>query len=306
MGMYVGGEIADLARHRAAVDRRRDRGPGGPPRRGSARSRRSSGRRASCSRRCRRRDGDPERRRPIVARMDRADERAAIRYGFSPTADVRADRVGLARASRDALHGCGSPGGRARGRRSRRSGRCRSTTRWPAAAVGVAAGVRLADIVRGLARRLVGAAPGRARPPARRDRSSTIRYNASPGSVARRSTCSPGCPGRQVAVLGEMLELGRRARGRPSRRSGRPPRPSSICSSSSGRARAASSPAPPTAGLEPAEIHRRARIADDALEALRPRMRDGDVVLVKASRGIGARSARGRSSALELGEGVRP
>ena len=31
MGMYVGGEIAELAADRAAADRRRDRGPAGPP-----------------------------------------------------------------------------------------------------------------------------------------------------------------------------------------------------------------------------------------------------------------------------------
>jgi UDP-N-acetylmuramoyl-tripeptide--D-alanyl-D-alanine ligase len=40
------------------------------------------------------------------------------------------------------------------------------------------------------------------------------------------------------------------------------------------------------AGMEPARVTR-VRDAETALEALPPRLRDGDVVLVKASRGIG-------------------
>ena len=41
------------------------------------------------------------------------------------------------------------------------------------------------------------------------------------------------------------------------------------------------------AGLDPARIHHVPRCRRGALDVLRPRLRDGDVVLVKASRGIG-------------------
>jgi UDP-N-acetylmuramoyl-tripeptide--D-alanyl-D-alanine ligase len=40
------------------------------------------------------------------------------------------------------------------------------------------------------------------------------------------------------------------------------------------------------AGLDPGRIHH-VRDAEEAMDVLRPRLRDGDAVLVKASRGIG-------------------
>ena len=58
------------------------------------------------------------------------------------------------------------------------------------------------------------------------------------------------------------------------------------------------------AGLDPARIH---HVADDedALEVLRPRLRDGDTLLVKASRGIGLDRVVD-ALRLELGEVAAP
>jgi UDP-N-acetylmuramoyl-tripeptide--D-alanyl-D-alanine ligase len=57
------------------------------------------------------------------------------------------------------------------------------------------------------------------------------------------------------------------------------------------------------AGLEPGRIHH-VPDAEAALDTLRPRLRDGDVVLVKASRGI-ALDRLVDGLRLELGEAAR-
>ena len=176
--------------------------------RGSERSRRSSRPRASWSRPCRPSgtavlNADDA----IVRRMDRRTAARTVRYGFAERADVRADEVTSAGTDGHAL----SPpdaGRGADGCRSRRSGACRSTTRLAAAAVGLAAGLSLDDDRDGAGPRLGGAPSGRAGPPA------TARRSSMTATTHRRARCTAaldllaGLPGRRVAVLGEMLELG--------------------------------------------------------------------------------------------------
>ena len=104
-----------------------------------------------------------------------------------------------------------------------------------------------------------------------------------------------GLPGRRVAVLGEMLELGEghdaghvavgEAAGRVA--------DLLVVVGHDARGIAEGAMA---AGLDPARIH---HVADDedALDVLRPRLREGDSVLVKASRGIALDRAGRRAAA---------
>jgi UDP-N-acetylmuramoyl-tripeptide--D-alanyl-D-alanine ligase len=109
-------------------------------------------------------------------------------------------------------------------------------------------------------------------------------YNASPASVTAALDLLAGLPGRRVAVLGEMLELGdgheagHRAVGEAA---------AAVAdllvvvgAGATGIADGAVG-----AGLAPGKIVRAAN-REVALDLVRPRLRDGDVVLVKASRGI--------------------
>ncbi len=84
----------------------------------------------------------------------------AVTYGFADDADVGAEAVeshGLD-GMRFTLR---ADGERPTGRRSRRSGRLSVHNALAAAAVGLAAGLTLDEIVAGPRRRLVGAASGR-------------------------------------------------------------------------------------------------------------------------------------------------
>jgi UDP-N-acetylmuramoyl-tripeptide--D-alanyl-D-alanine ligase len=153
-----------------------------------------------------------------------------------------------------------------------------------AAAVGLLAGLTDAEIVAGLAAPW-GSAAGR--------RSSLVRagaisvlddtYNASPPSMRAALELLATLGGRPVAVLGEMLELG------PLHDAAH--REVGACAASIvaelvvvGHGAAGIAAGAEAAGLAPARIH---RVADqvEALAALRALLRDGDVVLVKASRG---------------------
>jgi UDP-N-acetylmuramoyl-tripeptide--D-alanyl-D-alanine ligase len=152
-----------------------------------------------------------------------------------------------------------------------------------AAAVGRAAGLSLDEIGDGLAAGW--SAPHRAE--LVRLGSVTLvddTYNASPRSVIAALDLLAGLPGRRGAVLGEMLELGEaaeeghRAVGEAAART--VDWLVVVGSGASGVADGALA-----AGMEPARIVR-VRDAETALEAIPPRLRDGDVVLLKASRGI--------------------
>jgi UDP-N-acetylmuramoyl-tripeptide--D-alanyl-D-alanine ligase len=109
-------------------------------------------------------------------------------------------------------------------------------------------------------------------------------YNASPPSVTAALDLLAGLPGRRIAVLGEMLELGKGAAA-GHREVGTAAAATCdlllvVGAGASGIAAGARS-----AGLDASRILE-ARDRDAALDLLRARLRDGDVVLVKASRGV--------------------
>lgn len=218
---------------------------------------------------------------PIVTRMDRRTVAHVVRYGFDDGADVRASDVVSA-----------GPDGmsfRLRTRDGDRAvtipalGRLSVHNAAAAAAVGLAADLELDAIVAALAAGW--AAPHRVE--LVRLRGATViddTYNASPGSVTAALELLAGLPGRRVAVLGEMLELGdaheegHRAVGEAA---GAIVDLLIVVGSGAGGIAAGAI----DAGLDPGRVHV-VPDAEAALDAVRPRLRDGDSVLVKASRGI--------------------
>jgi UDP-N-acetylmuramoyl-tripeptide--D-alanyl-D-alanine ligase len=152
-----------------------------------------------------------------------------------------------------------------------------------AAAVGVAAGLSSDEILDGL--RGGWSAPHRVQ----QIRAGGLTliddtYNASPGSVIAALDVLAGLPGRRIAVLGEMLELGEghdvghHAVGEAA--AATVDRLVVIGDAAAGIAEGAAD-----AGLDPSRITQ-CPDSEAALDHLRPRLREGDVVLVKASRGI--------------------
>ena len=218
---------------------------------------------------------------PIVREMSVRTVARCASYGFAEDADVRAEDVqsaGLA-GMRFVL--------RAAGQRRPATiptlGRLGVHNALAAAAVGIAAGLDVDTIVEGL--RHGWSAPHRGQ--LVRAGGVTIvddSYNASPGSVRAALELLGGLPGRRVAVLGEMLELGE----------GHVAGHLEVGEAAAGVAdllvvvgdeAIAIAEGARDAGLDTAKVllvHDR----DAALDTLRPRLREGDVVLVKASRGI--------------------
>ena len=86
-----------------------------------------------------------------VVRMRTRTSARSLTYGFSPDADVRADRRGVRRAGRHELH-AGRACGPLRGSQSRRWGATASTTVWRPPRSGLAAGLDLDSIAAGLGR----------------------------------------------------------------------------------------------------------------------------------------------------------
>ena len=88
-----------------------------------------------------------------VRRMAAPDAARVLTYGFAADADVRAERVDVARRRRDALRPR-DPSRPPAGRRSRRSAGSRSTTPWPPRRSGSPPGSTLDDDRRRPGRRL--------------------------------------------------------------------------------------------------------------------------------------------------------
>jgi UDP-N-acetylmuramoyl-tripeptide--D-alanyl-D-alanine ligase len=208
-------------------------------------------------------------------------EAPALTYGFAADADVGAEEVRSAGTdgmrftlrTRDGRVPVSVP----------TLGRLAVHNALAGAATGLAAGLSLDEIAAGLARGW--SAPHRTE--LVRAGGVTIvddSYNASPASVTAALDLLGGLPGRRVAVLGEMLELGdgheagHRAVGEAA---------AAIAdllvvvgAGATGIADGAVA-----AGLAPGKIVR-ATTREVAFDLLMPRLRDGDVVLVKASRGV--------------------
>ena len=219
---------------------------------------------------------------PIVRRMGERTAARAVTYGFAPEADYGAE----------AVESLGLDGMRfvLRADGARRTvgipvlGRLSVHNALAAAAVGAAAGLSLDEIAGGLA-------TGWSAP----HRVAVVRlgevtivddtYNASPRSVTAALELLAGLPGRRGAVLGEMLELGE-ASDEGHHEVGQAAARTVDWLMVVGPDAAGIAEAAEAAGL-PASVIHRVQDADSALAALPPRLRDGDVVLVKASRGVG-------------------
>ena len=109
-------------------------------------------------------------------------------------------------------------------------------------------------------------------------------YNASPPSVTAALDMLAGLPGRRIAVLGEMLELGKGAV-TGHREVGTAAAATCDLLVVVGPGAKGIATSAKAAGLDPSRILE-ARDREVALDLLRSRLRDGDVVLVKASRGV--------------------
>ncbi|HVL54552.1 MAG TPA: UDP-N-acetylmuramoyl-tripeptide--D-alanyl-D-alanine ligase [Vitreimonas sp.] len=218
---------------------------------------------------------------PRVVRMAARTPAAILTYGFSSDADVRAADV-VSRGAGGMEFTLQTPVG-AVPARIPMLGRLAVHNALAAAAAGLAAGVPLDAIARVLAAGW--SAPHRGE--LHRAGGITLvddAYNASPASVKAALELLSGLPGRRVAVLGTMLELG------ASHESGH---------REVGEAAAGIVELLVVVGADAGAIADGARSAglaadrvlhvsdrETALDALRPRVRDGDVILVKASRGI--------------------
>jgi UDP-N-acetylmuramoyl-tripeptide--D-alanyl-D-alanine ligase len=222
---------------------------------------------------------------PRVRRMHARTAARVVTYGFAEDADVRAEAVQSA--------GLAGMGFRLRTPAGERQvaisalGRLAVHHALAAAAVGLVAGLPLDEIVPGLD----ATAPVR-------HRASVVRaggvvvvddtYNASPGSMRAALELLGGLPGRRVAVLGEMLELGE-LHDAGHRDVGESAAGIvdllMVVDGRAGGGAAGIVQGALAAGMPPARVVPVAD-AEDALATLAGWLAPGDVVLVKASRGI--------------------
>jgi len=219
---------------------------------------------------------------PIVTRMDRRTVARAVRYGFADSADVQATDI-VSAGTRGMRFRLRTPAG-ARDVTIPVLGRLSAHNAAAGAAVGLAAGIDLDTIVAALAEGW--SAPHRVELVALRGMTVIDdSYNASPGSVKAALELLAALPGRHVAVLGEMLELGdahEPGHFEVGEAAGGVADLLVVVGDAAGGIVAGAL----DAGMDPARLHV-ARDAEVAVDVLRPRLRDGDAILVKASRGIG-------------------
>ena len=215
-----------------------------------------------------------------VRRMAARTRARSMTYGFAPDADVRAEHLESLgpRGMRFELR---SPAGRGR-MTIPTLGRHAVHNALAAAAVGIVAGYSIDDVARGLAGASTSAHRGElldAGPITILDDS----YNASPRSMRAAMELLVTLPGRHVAVLGEMFELGD-ASDAGHREVGETAAGLVDLLVVVGEGAALTVESARAAGLPDARI---IAVPDrDAAQAvLRGRLLPGDVVLVKASRG---------------------
>ena len=223
-------------------------------------------------------------------RVRRMADRTAARvltYGLSQDADVGADDVASAgfEGMKFMLRLPPARGGRPVRLAARIPGLGKLSVHnaLAGAAVGHAAGIDPAVIVHALATGWSASHRGQV---IRLGRVTLIddSYNASPPSVTAALDLLAGLPGRRVAVLGEMLELGKGAAA-GHREVGTAAAATVDLLVVVGAEAAQIAIGARSAGLDPSRILE-ARDREAALDLLRVRLRDGDVVLVKASRGV--------------------
>jgi len=218
---------------------------------------------------------------PIVRGMDGRTVARSVTYGFAVDADVGAESVeslGL-----DGMRFVLRADGRRRAMTIPVLGRLSVHNALAAAAVGAAAGMSPDEIAAGLA-------TGWSAP----HRVAVVRlgaitiiddtYNASPGAVIAALDLLAALPGRRGAVLGEMLELGE-ASAQAHREVGAAAARTADWLMVVGDGASGIADGAVAAGLDPSAVMR-VRDVDAALAVLPPRLRDHDVVLVKASRGV--------------------
>ncbi len=223
-------------------------------------------------------------------RVRRMSDRTAARvltYGLSQDADVGADDVASAgfEGMRFTLRLPPSRGGRPVHIPASIPGLGKLSVHnaLAGAAVGHAAGIDPAVIVHALAGGWSASHRGQVH---RLGRVTLIddSYNASPPSVTAALDLLAGLPGRRVAVLGEMLELGKGA-ATGHREVGTAAAATVDLLVVVGQGARGIAAGAKAAGLDASRILE-ARDREAALDLLRSRFRDGDVVLVKASRGV--------------------
>jgi UDP-N-acetylmuramoyl-tripeptide--D-alanyl-D-alanine ligase len=235
---------------------------------------------------------------PIVRRMGNRSVARSLSYGFAADADLAAESVES--AGMDGMRFILRADGTRRPIAIPTLGRLSVHNALAGAAVGRAAGMSLDEIAAGLAAGW--SAPNRVQ--LVRLGAITLvddSYNASPRSVVAALDLLAGLPGRRAAVLGEMLELGE-ASDEGHRVVGEAAARTVEWLVVVGAGAAGIAEGALAAGMDAARVVR-VRDADEALDLVPPRLRDGDVVLVKASRGIGLdRVVEGLRR--ELGEGT--
>jgi UDP-N-acetylmuramoyl-tripeptide--D-alanyl-D-alanine ligase len=218
-----------------------------------------------------------------VARMAIRTRARVMTYGFAPGADVTADGIEAAGFAGMRFNLRTPAGDRATEIPS--LGRLAVHNALAAVAVGLAAGITLDELLPGLA--VTSSAPHRSA--IVRARGLTIvddAYNASPGSMRAALDLLAGLPGRHVAVLGEMRELGdaHEAAHRDVGAAAAGVDLLVVVDGGPGGAAAGIAAGALDAGMAPERILVASDVAD-AVRLVRAATTAGDVILVKASRG---------------------